>query len=184
MPPAEGARQKAQGKRVLAPVKSRESRVTAFIALGSNLGDPAQQLRSGLLALAKLPSTRLVRKSSFYRNPPEGGLDQPEFMNAVAQIETGLGPRALLDGLLDIERAQGRVRAYPNAPRTLDLDIVLYGGSEVREEGLTVPHPRMLERAFVLVPLAEIAPDAVVPGKGRITDLLRGLDASGMIRLA
>lgn len=179
MPQAEGA-----GRRGLASVTSHESRVTAFIALGSNLGDPAQQIRAALRALAQLPKTRLVRESSLYRNPPEGGLDQPEFMNAVARIETGLGPRALLDRLLDIERAQGRVRDYPNAPRTLDLDIVLYGDSEVREEGLTVPHPRMLERAFVLVPLAEIAPDAMVPGKGRVADRLRELDASGMIRLS
>jgi 2-amino-4-hydroxy-6-hydroxymethyldihydropteridine diphosphokinase len=168
----------------LAPVTRHSSPVTAFVALGSNLDDPPAQLRSALHALARLPGTRLVRESSLYRNPPEGGLDQPEFMNAVAQIETGLGPRALLDRLLDIERAHGRVRDYPNAPRTLDLDIVLYGDSEVREEGLTVPHPRMLERAFVLVPLAEIAPDAMVPGKGRIADLLRKLDASGMIRLS
>jgi len=175
----EGRRQKGA-----APDNHHSSPVTAFVALGSNLGDPARQIRGALRALAELPGTRLVRASSIYRNPPEGGRDQPEFMNAVAQIETRLGPRALLGRLLDIERGHGRVRDYPNAPRTLDLDIVLYGDREVREDGLTIPHPRMLERAFVLVPLAEIAPGAVVPGAGRIADLLGKLDASGMIRLA
>jgi 2-amino-4-hydroxy-6-hydroxymethyldihydropteridine diphosphokinase len=154
------------------------------VALGSNLDDPPSQIRSALRALAELPETRLVRESSFYRNPPEGGLDQPAFVNAVAQIETRIGPRPLLDHLLEIERAHGRMRDYPNAPRTLDLDIALYGDRTVREDGLVVPHPRMLDRAFVLVPLAEIAPDAVVPGKGRVADLARNVDASGMIRLS
>ncbi len=167
----------------MAPVTSHESRVTAFIALGSNLGGSAVQIRSALRALEKLPDTRLVRESSFYRNPPEGGLDQPAFVNAVAEIETRLAPRALLDRLLEIERAHGRVRDYPNAPRTLDLDIALYGDSVIQEPGLTVPHPRMRERAFVLVPLAEIAPDAVVPGKGRVADLAGRLDASGLVKL-
>lgn len=167
----------------MALITHHASPITAFVALGSNLGDPAGQIRSALRALDKLPDTRLVRQSSFYRNPPEGGLDQPEFVNAVARIETRIGPRALLDRLLEIERAHGRVRDYPNAPRTLDLDIVLYGDSVVQETGLTIPHPRMLERVFVLVPLAEIAPDAMVPGKGRVADLLRDVDASGMIKL-
>jgi 2-amino-4-hydroxy-6-hydroxymethyldihydropteridine diphosphokinase len=168
----------------VAPVTSHKSRVTAFIALGSNLGNPAGQIRSALHSLGKLPDTRLVRESSFYRNPPEGGLDQPAFVNAVVEIETRFAPRALLDRLLEIERAHGRVRDYPNAPRTLDLDIVLYGNSEIQEPGLTVPHPRMTERAFVLTPLAEIAPDAVVPGKGRVADLAAKLDSSGLVKLA
>jgi 2-amino-4-hydroxy-6-hydroxymethyldihydropteridine diphosphokinase len=164
-------------------VTRHPSLVTAYIALGSNLRDPAQQLRSALRALAALPGTRLVRQSSFYRNPPEGGLDQPEFVNAVAEIATGAGPRELLDGLLEIERAHGRARDYPNAPRTLDLDIALYGDQVVHEPGLAIPHPRLLHRAFVLVPLAEIAPDAVVPGHGRVADLAGKLDASGLIKL-
>jgi 2-amino-4-hydroxy-6-hydroxymethyldihydropteridine diphosphokinase len=167
----------------LASVTSHESPVTAYVALGSNLDDPRAQIRSALDRLAALPGTRLVRQSSLYRNPPAGGLDQPEFMNALAEIETRMTPRRLLDALLDIERAQGRVRDYPNAPRTLDLDIVLYGDRTVREPGLVVPHPRMLERAFVLVPLAEIAPDAVVPGAGKVADLVGKVNASGMIRL-
>ena len=176
---AEGGRRKGS-----TPVTGHRSLVTAFIALGSNLGDPAGQIRSALRALDKLPDTRLVRQSAFYRNPPEGGLAQPEFVNAVARIETRIGPRALLDRLIEIECDHGRVRDYPNAPRTLDLDIVLYGDSMVQEPGLTIPHPRMLERVFVLAPLAEIAPDAVVPGTGRIADLAAKLDSSGLVKLA
>ena len=160
-----------------------ESRVTAFVGLGSNLGDPAAQIRRAMQALAAMPETRLVRRSSLYRNPPAGYLDQPEFVNAVARIETRLAPRDLLERLLAIEHAHGRVREFPNGPRTLDLDILLYGERIVREPGLTIPHPRMLERAFVLVPLAEIAPEAVVPGGGRVADLVRKVDASGMIKL-
>ena len=176
---AEGGRRKGS-----TPVTGHRSLVTAFVALGSNLGDPARQIRSALRALAALPETRLVRQSSLYRNPPAGGLDQPEFVNAVAQVATRIWPRELLDCLLEIERGQGRVRDYRNAPRTLDLDIVLYGEQVVRDPGLIIPHPRMLERAFVLVPLAEIAPEAVVPGHGRIADLLGKVDASDMVRLS
>ncbi len=161
----------------------RASVVTAFVALGSNLDDPPAQIRRALQALAALPGTRLVRHSSLYRNPPSGYLDQPDFVNAVARIETRLAARELLEHLLAIERDHGRVRDVPNGPRTLDLDLLLHGGLSLREPGLVVPHPRMLDRAFVLVPLAEIAPDAVVPGRGRIADLVHNVDASGMIRL-
>lgn len=154
------------------------------MALGSNLGDPSNQIRRALRGLADLRASRVVRQSSLYRNPPAGGLDQPEFVNAVAQIETGLAARDLLELLLEIERVHGRVRDYPNSPRTLDLDIVLYGEQVVREPGLAIPHPRMLERPFVLVPLAEIAPDAKVPGRGRVRDLVKAVDATGMIKLA
>ena len=167
----------------MAPVTSHESRVTAFIALGANVGDPPAQVRAGLRELAALPGTNLLAQSSLYRNPPEGGLDQPEYVNAVACIETALGPRELLDRLLGIERVHGRVREHPNAPRTLDLDIALYGDRALSEPGLEVPHPRMTRRPFVLVPLAEIAPDAVVPGKGRVADLAAKLDASGLVKL-
>jgi 2-amino-4-hydroxy-6-hydroxymethyldihydropteridine diphosphokinase len=164
-------------------VTSHEPPVTAFIGLGSNLDNPPAQIRRALRALATLPGTRLVRQSSLYRNPPSGYLDQPDFVNAVAQLETGLAPRALLERLLEIERDHGRVRALPDGPRTLDLDLLLYGARSVSEPGLTVPHPRLLERAFVLVPLAEIAPDARVPGSGRVADLARHVDASGMVKL-
>jgi len=161
----------------------RMSVVTAFVALGSNLDDPSAHIRRAFEALAGLPTTRLVRRSSLYRNPPSGYRDQPDFVNAVAQIETRLGPRELLDQVLAIEQVHGRVRHAPNGPRTLDLDILLYGDRTVHEPGLTIPHPRMLERAFVLVPLAEIAPDAMLPGSGRAADLARTANAAGMIKL-
>jgi 2-amino-4-hydroxy-6-hydroxymethyldihydropteridine diphosphokinase len=157
--------------------------VPAFIALGANLRDPEQQVQAAVEELAMLRDTRLMGVSSLYRSAPVGYLDQPEFVNAVAAIETALVPRALLDALLAIERSYGRVRQFPNAPRTLDLDIVLYGDLEVDEPGLTIPHPRMHERAFVVVPLAEIAPEIVVPGRGPVRDLLAGLDASSVIKL-
>ena len=168
----------------MTPITGHRSPVTAFIALGSNLEDPVAQVGAGLRALAALPRTRLIGASSFYRNPPAGYRDQPDFVNAVAQIETRLGPRALLDALLTIERSHGRVRDFPNAPRTLDLDVLLYGEQAVCEVGLTIPHPRMLERAFVLVPLAEIAPAAVVPGAGPVARLATRLDAAGMVKLS
>lgn len=170
-------------KRSEEPVTSHQSLVSVFIGLGSNLGDPVAQIRSALSTLASMLETRLVQHSSLYRNPPVGYLDQPEFVNAVAEIRTRLAPRDLLDQLLALERNQGRTRDFANAPRTIDLDILLYGGHVVNEPGLTIPHPRMLERAFVLVPLAEIAPGAVVPGSGRVADLVKNVDASGMIRL-
>ena len=155
---------------------------TAFIALGSNLDDPGRHIEAGFRELAALPQTRVIRKSSLYRSAPVGYLDQPDFVNAVAQIETGLEPRELLEALLDIEHRQGRVRDFPNAPRTLDLDIALYGGLVLQEDGLTIPHPRMHERAFVVVPLAEIAPDALIPGRGTARELLRGVDAGSVVR--
>lgn len=157
--------------------------VAAYIALGSNLDGPELQVRAGLRALSGLPSTRLIAASSLYRSGPVGYRDQPDFVNAVAGIETGLAPRALLEHLLAIERSRGRVRDFPNAPRTLDLDIVLYGEAVVREPGLTIPHPRMHERAFVIVPLAEIAPQASVPGRGVARDLLRGVDGTQVCKL-
>ena len=138
---------------------------------------------AGFAALAALPSTRLTAKSSLYRSAPVGYADQPDFINAVAALETALAPRTLLDALLALERGQGRVRDFPNAPRTLDLDVLLYGELQWHEHGLTIPHPRMHERAFVLLPLTEIAPQCVIPGRGKAADLLRALDASGATRL-
>jgi len=165
-------------------ITHHSSLITAFIALGSNLDDPAAQIHSALRALAALPGTQLVRQSSLYGNPPEGGRDQPPYVNAVAQIETRASPRELLDQLLEIERTHGRVRETPNASRTLDLDVALYGDRVVDEPGLVIPHPRMTGRPFVLVPLAEIAPDAVVPGKGCVAELAAKLDSSGLVKLA
>ena len=155
----------------------------AYIALGSNLSDPQAQVRAGIEELAMLPDTRLAAASSLYRTAPVGVLDQPDFINAVALIETELTPRALLDELLGIERRFARARGVKNGPRTLDLDIVLYGDAAHAEDELTIPHPRMHERAFVLVPLAEIAPDAVVPGLGSVRDLAARVDTAGVTRI-
>lgn len=152
----------------------------AYVALGSNLKGPQRQLQAGLDALARLPGTELIARSSLYLSAPVGYADQPDFVNAVAAIRTSLSPRALLDALLAIERGHGRVREFANSPRTLDLDIALYGEQVINEPGLTVPHPRMHERAFVMVPLAEIAPDAIVPGRGRAADLLAGVDVQSV----
>jgi 2-amino-4-hydroxy-6-hydroxymethyldihydropteridine diphosphokinase len=157
--------------------------VPAYVALGSNLRDPAAQVKAGFEELAMLPDTRLVQVSSLYRTAPVGFLDQPDFVNAVALIETALTPRALLDALLAIERRYGRVRDFPNAPRTLDLDILLFGDEPYRDDALTIPHPRLHERAFVLVPLAEIAPDTIVPGLQSASELVARVDASGIEKL-
>ena len=146
--------------------------VKAFIGLGANLGEPEVQVRRAIRALREIPKTRVVGASSLYRSAPIGHKDQPDFVNAVAEIETDLSARALLEELLAIEARFGRTRTFSNAPRTLDLDLLLYGNRVISEPGLIVPHPRMHERAFALAPLAEIAPDAVVPGKGPVAVLL------------
>jgi 2-amino-4-hydroxy-6-hydroxymethyldihydropteridine diphosphokinase len=155
----------------------------AYIALGANLENPAAQVRDGIEELAMLPDTRLAAFSSLYRSAPVGYSEQPEFVNAVAQIETALEPQALLAELLKIERRHGRTREFANAPRTLDLDILLYGDRAVDDPGLTIPHPRMHERAFVLVPLAEIAPDVDVPGRGRARELVKRVDENSVTQL-
>ena len=140
--------------------------VRAVVALGSNLDDPEAHVRRGFADIAALPDTWVVARSSLHRTRPVGFADQPDFINACALVETRLPARALLDGLLAIERKHGRVREVPNGPRTLDLDIVLYGGAQIDEPGLRVPHPRAHERMFVLAPLLEVWPDAVIPGRG------------------
>ena len=144
--------------------------VIATIGLGANLNDPAAQVEYALAELDRLPGTRLIARSSLYASAPVGYVDQPDFINAVAQVETALAPRALLAALLDIEHRHGRERSFRNAPRTLDLDLLLYGNAHFHEESLTLPHPRMCERSFVLQPLLEIAPDTRIPGRGLATD--------------
>jgi 2-amino-4-hydroxy-6-hydroxymethyldihydropteridine diphosphokinase len=145
----------------------------AFIGLGSNLEDPHSQLQRAFAALDELPSTRLIARSSLYRSAPLDCPDlpdlqvQPDFVNAVAKIETDLTPQALLKALLHIEHQHGRERTYRNAPRTLDMDVLLYGDVQLHEHGLTIPHPQMHRRAFVLQPLLEIAPDISIPGVGK-----------------
>lgn len=144
----------------------------AFIALGSNLDDPALHIRRAFDELARLPSSRLLTHSSLYRSGPVGLLNQPDFINAVAQIETALGPHDLLNALLEIEHGHGRVRESLNAPRTLDLDILMYGDLQCEDRCLILPHPRMHQRAFVLQPLLEIAPDCRIQGHGTVAELL------------
>jgi 2-amino-4-hydroxy-6-hydroxymethyldihydropteridine diphosphokinase len=145
---------------------------TAYIGLGANLDDPALQVEDALAELDRLPTTRLIARSALYASAPVGYVDQPDFVNAVAQIDTALDARALLAALLDIEQRHGRARSFRNAPRTLDLDLLLYDALQMHEDHLTLPHPRMHTRAFVLLPLTELAPDASIPGLGRAADWL------------
>ena len=156
----------------------------AFIALGSNLSDPAAQVRRAFEALGRLPESRLITHSSLYRTAPVGYADQPDFINAVALVETRLSAPALLHALLDVEHAFGRVREFLNAPRILDLDLLIYDDLIHHEHGLTVPHPRMHERGFVLAPLVEIAPDCTIPGQGLARDWLARCLDQGVERIA
>ena len=144
----------------------------AFVALGANLADPVHQVRAALESLARLPDCHLLRASSLYRTAPVGVGAQPDYINAVIALDTTLGAGALLDALLAIEHEGGRTRDFHMAPRTMDLDLLLHGDSIIDEPGLQVPHPRMHLRAFTLQPLAEIAPDAVIPGVGTVAALL------------
>jgi len=139
----------------------------AFVGLGSNLSEPLTQVAHAIASLDGLPLTHVVKCSSLYRSDPVGYLDQPDFINAVVQVETGLTPRGLLEALLALELECGRTREFLNAPRTLDLDVLMYDDIIHHEHGLTIPHPQMHLRAFVLQPLVEIAPDCVIPGLGR-----------------
>lgn len=159
--------------------------VAAYIGLGSNLGDPVAQLRAALRALAALPDTHLSRASGLYANPPLGPVAQPEFVNAVAALETTLDALDLLAGLREIEQAQGRERHGERwGPRTLDLDLLLYGAATIHAPTLTVPHSGLPVRNFVLYPLAEVAPaDLVVPGLGTLGDLLAACPRGDLRRI-
>ncbi|MBE2264146.1 MAG: 2-amino-4-hydroxy-6-hydroxymethyldihydropteridine diphosphokinase [Burkholderiaceae bacterium] len=137
--------------------------VLAFVGLGANLGDAAQAVRDAIEAVGRLPLTRVTSRSSLYRSAPHE-TDGPDYINAVVALQTGLNAPELLAGLQGLERDAGRQRPYRYAPRTLDLDLLLYGTGQIHSPRLTVPHPRMAERAFVLAPLAEIAPARVPAG--------------------
>ncbi len=161
------------------------SAVRAFIGLGGNLGDPISQIRAALIGLDQLPETRLIKASGFYRTPPWGNIDQADFVNAAAEIETSLPARQLLDALLQIETRAGRVRSEERwGPRLIDLDLLVYGDKSIDEENLHVPHPRMAERAFVIVPLAELDPMLRLPGHGLLAELLERTDARTCVRIA
>jgi 2-amino-4-hydroxy-6-hydroxymethyldihydropteridine diphosphokinase len=144
----------------------------AFVGIGSNLGSSTQTVRSAFAELDALPHTRVVRQSSLYRSAPVGYDAQPDFVNAVAQLETALPAERLLMELQAIEKRHGRERSFANAPRTLDLDILMFGNLKTATPNLTLPHPRMHERAFVLRPLYEVAPHASIPGMGKVEEFV------------
>jgi 2-amino-4-hydroxy-6-hydroxymethyldihydropteridine diphosphokinase len=157
--------------------------VRAYVGLGANLGEAARTVEQAIAALAALPGCTLAGRSSLWRAAPvrAGG---PDYVNAVAALDTVLAPHALLAALQAIEQAHGRERPYPNAPRTLDLDLLLHGDARLTTPVLTLPHPRLHERAFVLAPLAELAGDVDIPGHGGVRDLLAGVADQRIAKLA
>ncbi len=159
-------------------------RVRAHVGLGSNLDDPRRQLETAFEALARLPHSRLAARSALYASAPMGPADQPDYLNAVAALDTELAPLALLDALQAIEHDQGRVRERRWGPRTLDLDLLLYGDQVIDLPRLKVPHPGIAERAFVLAPLVEIAGDIAIPGRGGARALLAACSDPSLRRLA
>ena len=156
--------------------------VRAFVGLGGNVGDVAAAFASAVAQLDALPRTQLLRVSRSYRTPAWGLAAQPDFLNAVALLETDSPARELLEALFAIERAHGRDRGTESrwGPRTLDLDLLLYGDSVIDEPGLHVPHPYLHERAFALRPMLDIAPDVAIPGHGHARDLPAAMDADGI----
>ena len=156
----------------------------AYVALGANLADPTTQVRAALAALATLPQAQFQRASSLYRTAPVGIAHQPDFINAVAALETTLSPNDLLSALFAIESQFGRRRDYHHAPRTLDLDLLLYDEQVIDSTRLKLPHPRMHLRAFVLAPLVEIAPDCRIPGRGLAAAWLPAASRQTIERLA
>jgi len=154
----------------------------AAIGIGANLGDARATIAAALAELARLPGTALRVASSIYRSAPIDS-SGPDYLNAVALLDTALTADALLAELQRIEAGHGRERPYRNAPRTLDLDLLLYGDERIATPALTVPHPRLHERAFVLLPLAEVAPERVIPGRGRVDALVAGVAGQRIDRL-
>ena len=167
----------------LSPSALTAFRSTVFLGLGSNLDHPDWQVQTAIREIYEIPETGLQRVSSMYETTPVGIVDQPPFVNAVVQVETTLSPHDLLQHLFDIEGRHARVRNEKNGPRTLDLDILIFNEWRIDDGKLTTPHPRMHERAFVLVPLTEIAPEVYIPGKGYAKDFLSDMDASGVYKL-
>lgn len=160
--------------------------VRAFIGLGGNQGDVIAAFHSAVASIAALSATRILAVSGLYSSPAWGGIMQDDYLNAVLEIETELLPESLLDELLAIEQAHGRIRSETQrwGPRTLDCDILLYGVRQIATERLQVPHPRLVDRAFVLVPLAEIAPDLSIPGRGFLGLLINRISDQSIRRVA
>jgi 2-amino-4-hydroxy-6-hydroxymethyldihydropteridine diphosphokinase len=153
---------------------------SACIGVGSNLDDPERQVRRAIDALARIPHSTVAKTSRLFRTAPWGDTAQPDFVNAAVELETSLSPRELLDAMLAIERAHGRRRDGSRwGPRVIDLDVLLYGDCIIDEPGLRVPHPRLAERAFALLPLADLDADRMIPGVGRVRDLIDAVDARG-----
>jgi len=158
---------------------AQNSTMRAYIGVGANLGDREATIRRAVELLARRDGIDVVAVSGLRETEPVGFLEQPRFLNGAIALESGLEPRELLVALLAVEQALGRTREGPRfGPRTIDLDLLVYGDVEVDEPGLVVPHPRLAERRFALEPLAELDPDLVVPGRGRVEDLLRGLQSA------
>lgn len=155
----------------------------AYIAIGSNLAEPMKQVIAAWDEIANLPKSKLIQKSSLYVSKPLGYKDQPDFVNAVVLLETELTPHELLSELQSLEDLHERVRSFPNAPRTLDLDIILFGNLEINDSHLIVPHPRMHERAFVIFPLQEISANISIPHIGDIAKIAKGLDPESAKRI-
>ncbi len=157
--------------------------VDAYIALGANIDDPRAHIAGALGELQALAAGEPLQASSLYRSAPWGYAEQPDFFNAVARLRTVLAAPLLMRELIAIEARHGRRRSFRNAPRPLDLDIILYGDESIALPELTIPHPRMHERGFVLLPLAEIAPHLIVPGRGRLADLVAACDRSQITKV-
>lgn len=157
----------------------------AYVGVGANLEDPADQVRDALRSLAGIPQTRLLLSSGLYRNPPMGPADQPDYVNAVAGLLTRLTPADLLSELLGIERRMGRRRQPVSrwGPRVIDLDLLLYGDRIIDTRNLSVPHPGISRRNFVLFPLLDIAPELAIPGQGKVATMAGGLDSSALQRI-
>lgn len=155
----------------------------AFVGLGSNLDDPISQIKRALEAVKKLPNTQFMAASSLYRTPPWGKIDQPDFINAIVKIKTKLTAHQLITELLGIEKNHHRIRNRQWEPRTLDCDLILYGDHIINDPALTVPHPRMQKRGFVLLPLAEIAFDLQLPNGECLAELLADCDCVGIEKL-
>ena len=163
--------------------KNDHSKKEAYLSLGSNLNNPIDQINHALKALSSHPNITLIQCSSLYLTKPAGYLDQPDFVNAVIKINTFLAPNDLLGEVLAIENRFGRQRSFRNAPRILDIDILCYQDVTCVEKNLILPHPRLTKRAFILVPLAELAPDLMIPSYGRVKDLLMKIVRKGVKRL-